>query len=72
MAGDEVLRQAAALVRDLDGFENSVYRIGGEEFGGVLVCKDRLQVATLLETLRKRIGDTPLRVEGGVGQDEPG
>ncbi len=63
--GDALLQRAAALVMESDGFEDCVCRMGGDEFGGVLACPDRLQVAEKLEGLRRRIAETPIPVDGG-------
>lgn len=46
--------------------EEGAYRMGGDEFGGVVVGRDRGQVAAVLEEARRLVADSPVRMAGGV------
>jgi diguanylate cyclase (GGDEF)-like protein/PAS domain S-box-containing protein len=73
-AGDEVLRQVAALMRDALRRTDVLARIGGDEFGLVLVGCTQEEAGVLLETLRNRIarqgfawGEHTFRLGAGIG-----
>lgn len=55
--GDQVLRMVAARLRDTPG--GRAYRYGGEEFAVVFRGKTVDDVREPLESLRRRIGETP-------------
>ena len=76
-AGDAVLRDVAARLRDsLGGFE-SVYRLGGEEFVVVLPGTEIVAAVALAQRLRRAVSDTPVRelavtISFGVSTSERG
>ena len=61
-AGDEVLRGAAGCMRDLVRHEDSVGRLGGEEFGILLPVSDVAGARNVLSRVQERLGD--LRFDG--------
>lgn len=66
LAGDAVLREVAARLRERCDADDLVARFGGEEFV-VLVRGGRLEgVAALAESLRVAVADTP--ISAGVGE----
>jgi two-component system cell cycle response regulator len=59
-AGDEVLRQVAALIRRCVRKEDVASRFGGEEFGVVVRTESHEGARAVAERMRKRIEDTPI------------
>lgn len=55
IAGDEVLRQAAGLLLRMPELADRAYRLGGDEFGGLVSARDRSEVNRILEDLREAI-----------------
>ncbi len=66
VAGDAVLQRAAALLAESGGPAIGAYRLGGDEFGGVVTGRDRAEVAAILEEARRLAADTPIRVAAAV------
>lgn len=62
-AGDEVLRQVAQALRERVRANDTVARIGGEEFGLIFRDMDPTAAASLCERLREAVAD--LRVHAG-------
>jgi diguanylate cyclase (GGDEF)-like protein len=67
-AGDEALRQIAALLRKRLRRTDIVGRIGGEEFAAVLPGDGPEEVAVVAEKLRKAVEEMP-PVSGGMGAE---
>ena len=65
-AGDEALRQVAALFRKRLRRTDIVGRIGGEEFAAILPGDGPEEVAVVAEKLRKAVEELP-PVAGGMG-----
>lgn len=63
-AGDEVLREVASVLKGSLRDGGFVARIGGEEFLLLLPGLSIEQASDRAETMRRRIGDLRLRVEG--------
>jgi diguanylate cyclase (GGDEF)-like protein len=63
-AGDEVLRQVAALIRGQLRTEDSFARYGGEEFAVVLRDTETKEAALVAERIRARIAREPIDVDG--------
>lgn len=59
--GDEILRQTARLIKEEVPY---AYRYGGEEFAAVFPGYDRDRTMEIIERLRKRIEQTPYRING--------
>jgi two-component system, cell cycle response regulator len=59
-AGDEVLRQVAALIKRCVRKEDVASRFGGEEFGVVVRTESHEGARAVAERMRKRIEDTPI------------
>jgi two-component system, cell cycle response regulator len=59
-AGDEVLRQVAALIKRCVRKEDVASRFGGEEFGVVVRTESHDGARAVAERMRKRIEDTPV------------
>lgn len=62
--GDEVLRRFTALVRNELREVDAIGRLGGEEFGVLLLDADLDAGATLAERLRSRVGATRFEIGG--------
>jgi diguanylate cyclase (GGDEF)-like protein len=67
-AGDEALRQIAALLRKRLRRTDIVGRIGGEEFAAILPGDGPEEVAVVAEKLRKAVEEMP-PVSGGMGAE---
>ena len=65
-SGDQVLAQLAALFRDSVRRSDLVARYGGEEFAIVLAGAGLGAALELAERIRRRVEETPCRIEGGV------
>jgi diguanylate cyclase (GGDEF)-like protein len=63
-AGDEVLRQVAACLRDVAGSAGLVARYGGEEFAVICLEDAANQVRSLAESIRAAIEARPVNYEG--------
>lgn len=61
-AGDAVLREVAARLRDTCGAGDTAGRLGGEEFGWLLDAADADGAVRSAETLRRRIAARPVAV----------
>jgi diguanylate cyclase (GGDEF)-like protein len=59
LAGDAVLRQLAGVLREEMRVSDVVSRIGGEEFGLILVNTDRAEARAVIERLHGRIHAHP-------------
>ena len=64
IAGDGVLRQMAALVRDFVRGEDIAARIGGEEFAVLLPESDLEAARAFAERLREAVAATPFELGG--------
>jgi two-component system cell cycle response regulator len=64
LAGDEVLRSFAALVRSIAGDENPIGRYGGEEFLIIFSGSIEKDVLQKFEYLRKKVADSRVLFEG--------
>ncbi|NYE63424.1 diguanylate cyclase (GGDEF)-like protein [Duganella sp. 1224] len=65
-AGDAVLRQLAALMRDGQRKIDMLGRIGGEEFAVLLPGTELAAAAVFAERLRQRVEQTPMRLDDGA------
>jgi len=65
-AGDAVLRQLAALMRDGQRKIDMLGRIGGEEFAFLLPGTELDAAAVFAERLRQRVAGTPIRLDDGT------
>ena len=65
-SGDAVLRHVAALMLDGQRKMDTLGRVGGEEFAILLPGTDLAAAAVFAERLRRRVADTPLRLDGSV------
>jgi two-component system cell cycle response regulator len=65
-AGDEVLRQVAALIKRCVRKEDVASRFGGEEFGVVVRTESHEGARAVAERMRKRLEDTPIYHEGNL------
>jgi diguanylate cyclase (GGDEF)-like protein len=63
LAGDEVLRQAARIIKNALRTEDFVGRYGGEEFVVVARGTSASQAVELAERLRRAMADAPIRFE---------
>jgi two-component system cell cycle response regulator len=63
-AGDEVLRQVAALIKRCLRREDVASRFGGEEFGVVVRTESHEGARAVAERMRKRLVETPIYHEG--------
>jgi diguanylate cyclase (GGDEF)-like protein len=63
LAGDEVLRQAARIIKNALRTEDFVGRYGGEEFLVVARGTSAAQAVDLAERLRRAMSDAPIRFE---------
>ena len=63
-AGDEVLRQVAALIKRCVRKEDVASRFGGEEFGVVVRTESHEGARAVAERMRKRLVETPIYHEG--------
>ena len=74
-AGDEVLREMAAMLADVSPEDSSAFRLGGDEFALVLEIDDRgsaQEVAWQLQAqARERLGTTLSIGVAVAGEDEP-
>jgi len=79
-AGDAVLAHIGKLLQQLTRRSDVCARIGGEEFGILLLSTNLLDASVLAEKLRQEIADSPLEFENsgipvtasfGVAGDEP-
>ncbi len=59
--GDEILKKTAALIKE--GVPNA-YRYGGEEFCAVFYGHDKEATLEKMESLRRRIQETPFMISG--------
>jgi diguanylate cyclase (GGDEF)-like protein len=64
-AGDAVLRQLGALLRESVRTEDWICRVGGEEFAGVMRHTPLIGAVVLSERLRHRISRHPFLLEHG-------
>jgi diguanylate cyclase (GGDEF)-like protein len=64
-AGDEVLRQIAARLRETCRISDHILRWGGDEFLVAARDTDRYVAVGLAERIRARIADQPFELEGG-------
>lgn len=67
-AGDEVLKTLAALFRDTLRTTDMVGRLGGEEFGGLLIQTDMDVARQVSERLRQVIQDAVVETKSGPVQ----
>jgi two-component system, cell cycle response regulator len=65
-AGDEVLRQVAALIKRCLRREDVASRFGGEEFGVVVRTESHEGARAVAERMRKRLVETPIYHEGNL------
>ncbi|MCZ7566297.1 MAG: diguanylate cyclase [Burkholderiales bacterium] len=65
-AGDQVIRNVAALLRETLRSPDTVGRYGGGEFGIVLPDTDAEGAFVIAERIRERVADTPLAREGNI------
>jgi len=65
--GDEILRHVASLMRAEVRVTDVCARIGGEEFGVVMVETDKRDAALVVERLRRAVEAAPLLWREGVG-----
>ena len=63
-AGDIALIQVATIIRDTLRTDDTVARLGGEEFGLQLNLQNQDDATALLEKLRQKIATTPCIFEG--------
>ncbi|KLI98719.1 GGDEF domain-containing protein [Luteimonas sp. FCS-9] len=64
-AGDRALQHVAALLTQSVRSSDYVFRLGGEEFLVTLVAADGHRARDIAETLRRRIADSPVELDGG-------
>lgn len=64
-AGDQVLRQLAARLREVCRSSDHLVRWGGEEFLVAARDTDRAAAVGLAERIRARVGDTPFQLGDG-------
>jgi diguanylate cyclase (GGDEF)-like protein/putative nucleotidyltransferase with HDIG domain len=68
--GDEALRRVAESLRRAVGEQDSVFRVGGEEFAVLLPSRDAIEAKVVAERLREAVAATPftlpLRVSIGL------
>ena len=62
LAGDETLRQIAALIKDSVRKDDTPCRYGGEEFAIILPAANATDALAIAERLRKSVGQYPIRV----------
>jgi diguanylate cyclase (GGDEF)-like protein/PAS domain S-box-containing protein len=76
--GDRVLRQIAEIALGFFRAEDVLGRLGGEEFGIVMLMSDAIEAERRLDTFRQEIrarcraGTNPVTVSIGFGVAEPG
>lgn len=63
-AGDLVLKEFASIARSSLGMHGHFARLGGEEFGAILVGMPPEDAFALTETMRAIVASTPILVEG--------
>ncbi|MEM9705397.1 MAG: GGDEF domain-containing protein [Pseudomonadota bacterium] len=63
-AGDAALQHVAAVLKDNIRQTDVVGRLGGDEFGVILMVTDEAQAATKAERLRQALYDAPIELEG--------
>jgi len=68
LEGDEILRQVASLMRAEVRVTDVCARIGGEEFGVVMMDTDKRGATLVVERLRRAVETHPLLEREGVGQ----
>ena len=66
-AGDQVLQQLASLFRDMARAEDSVGRLGGEEFVVLVDHAHRLEAVQAAERLRQRVSRLTVPLDDDVG-----
>lgn len=65
-AGDDVLRQAAARIRDVAGSDAHVARIGGDEFAAMLPLRDPLTLGAAARAINRALSRPMLAGDGEV------
>ncbi|WP_097462158.1 sensor domain-containing diguanylate cyclase [Mangrovitalea sediminis] len=79
-AGDLILRESSALIKEQLRVSDSVFRIGGEEFAIILPATEKAEATMTAERLRLAIADHAFNLDGqvlqvtitaGVGEVEP-
>ena len=77
MAGDQVLVEVSHMLRDTFGRDNTVARLGGEEFGVVLRQTDKKETVAAVDLFRQAMAartfladgvDIPVTISAGVSQ----
>jgi len=64
--GDEVLKQVAdVLARNMRRSGDEIFRLGGEEFGGILASEEHTDVYSHVEKLRREIEMLAIELEQG-------
>jgi len=63
-AGDEVLRKVAAILNEMTRDMDVIGRLGGDEFGAILVNASEKEAREKAESLAKAIAETPLNWNG--------
>lgn len=58
LAGDEVLMQVSGILRSYESKQVHMYRIGGEEFAGVLYPESQGEALVFIETIREQLANT--------------
>lgn len=70
LVGDAVLVQVSAILRAYESEHVQMYRIGGEEFAGVLYPGFQGEALAFIETLREQLAKTVISLDGSAGASE--
>ncbi len=66
LAGDQVLKKIARLMRDIIDESDHVARFGGEEFAILLNCSSHAEAAMIVQNLRLAMEQLSLEMPGGA------